>query len=201
MQAENPTTDEIKAALRADARVVRSRIAGDAARHAVLAADLFDRALAPQRDQVLAGYWPLRDECDCRPILSRHQSAGGTCALPVVVEDGAPLQFFPWAEGDPLTPGRFGLLEPAQRATPLLPALIVVPLLAFDRAGNRLGYGGGYYDRTLADWRRPKPVTVGLAFAVQERPAVPRTDHDLRLDWIVTEREAIRATPGRRNGR
>jgi 5-formyltetrahydrofolate cyclo-ligase len=104
-----------------------------------------------------------------------------------------PLQFRRWSPGDPLRTVQWGIREPAEAAPVVEPDVLLVPLLAFDRGGHRLGYGGGYYDRTLRALRSRRPVTaVGLAFAEQEVDAVPHLDYDERLDWVLTPLGAIR---------
>jgi 5-formyltetrahydrofolate cyclo-ligase len=113
----------------------------------------------------------------------------------VVIAMGRGLAFRAWAPGDPLERAGFGLSVPGWDAPPALPDFLIVPLLAFDRSCRRLGYGAGYYDRTIAALRaRPKPVfALGVGFALQEVPAVPATAGDQRLDAVATERELIRA--------
>lgn len=149
----------------------------------------------------LSGYWPIGSEVDCRPSLQALHARGCRCALPVVVEKAAPLQFRCWTPETVMRPGRFGAQVPPPEAEHLKPVFLLVPLLAFDRSGGRLGYGGGYYDRSLAQLRseaeaagRPLPLAIGLAYAAQEVPAaaLPLEPTDIRLDWIVTEKETIR---------
>jgi 5-formyltetrahydrofolate cyclo-ligase len=94
-----------------------------------------------------------------------------------------------------LSPDSFGILSPALTAAAVQPAIILTPLLAFDRAGGRLGQGGGHYDRVLASLKPKGAIAVGLAYAIQEVVEIPTGEHDQRLDWIVTEREAIRVRP------
>lgn len=115
-----------------------------------------------------------------------------TC-LPVVQPIGNPLVFRAWQPGEPLMARTWGIMEPAESAPLIEPDVLLVPLLAFDRAGARLGYGGGYYDRTLARLRARKTViAIGLAFAAQELPGVPSDNHDQRLDWVLTESGPVR---------
>ena len=105
---------------------------------------------------------------------------------------GKPLIMRAWDFDDPLDRGQWGIREPKAEAADVEPDIILVPLLAFDRAGQRIGYGAGYYDQTLAQLRARKPVTaVGIAFAAQEVPTVPSTPRDERLDLVLTEREVI----------
>jgi 5-formyltetrahydrofolate cyclo-ligase len=152
---------------------------------AALAAQAAVLALPPG---VVAGYWPMRSEADPRPLMAELSALGHPLALPSVVKRAAPLLFRCWQEGDPLGRGAYGTSEPLQTAAPVVPSVLLVPLLAFDAEGYRLGYGGGYYDRTLAALRvRQTVLAIGIAYAGQEIPAVPHEAHDLRLDAVLSE--------------
>jgi len=130
----------------------------------------------------------MRCEADPRPLMTALSALGHPLALPCVEKCAAPLLFRCWKEGDLLGRGAYGTSEPLPSAAPVIPAVLLVPLLAFDAEGYRLGYGGGYYDRTLAALRSTQPVTaIGIAYAGQEIPAVPHEAHDLRLDAILCE--------------
>jgi 5-formyltetrahydrofolate cyclo-ligase len=132
----------------------------------------------------LSGYLPIRSEIDPRLAMAAH---AGPVGVPVIDGPGLPLRFRCWAPGAVLVPGAFGALIP-QTGADLVPKVLIVPLLAWDRQGYRLGYGGGFYDRTLELLRRTGPVTaVGLAFAGQECSAVPRDAFDQPLDALITE--------------
>jgi 5-formyltetrahydrofolate cyclo-ligase len=121
------------------------------------------------------------------------QGAGHQIALPVVLEANQPLVFRAWSPGDDLEPAAFNTQIPSADKPELTPGVVLAPLLAFDRRGYRLGYGGGFYDRTLDILRNCGEVlAIGLAYAGQEVPAVPHDPNDKRLDWIVTEAAAIR---------
>lgn len=144
---------------------------------------------------VVAGYWPMRGEIDVRPLLAGLAERGHITALPVVAAPRRPLVFRRWAPGDPLADGAFGTRHPVDVAPEVRPHCLLVPLLAFDRRGYRLGYGGGFYDRTIAALKAAGGVvTVGIAYAGQEVEAVPAEPHDEALDWVVTERAFIRIT-------
>ena len=185
---------EAKAALRRTSRQ-RRREAASGGDSAVVCRRLLD-SLAIPADATVSGYWPLRDELDPRPILSALATRGQRLCLPVVVESGAPLVFRGWRPDVSLEPAAFGTQVPGADCPVLEPDILLVPLLAFDRRGFRLGYGGGFYDRTLATLRGRRPVlAVGLAFAGQEVDAVPVEAGDEPLDRIVTEREVM--TPER----
>jgi 5-formyltetrahydrofolate cyclo-ligase len=141
----------------------------------------------PLPGAVVAGVWPLPGEIDLRPLLQRLAMAGHTLALPVTPQRGQPLTFRRWAPGEALQAGRFGTFEPT--GPELEPDFFLVPLLAFDRTGRRLGYGGGFYDRTLT--ARPAVPRLGVGFAAQEMPAVPAGPMDIRLPRVATERGLI----------
>jgi 5-formyltetrahydrofolate cyclo-ligase len=179
--------DDAKAGLRATAMRTRAAIDGDtrAAAAKAAAAHFLEHARLSPGD-VVALYWPIRDELDCKPLLTRLMDAGQPVCLPVVIGDGLPLELRLWQEGAPLYPAGFGTLAPPEDAPLAAPDVVVTPLLGFDRRGTRLGYGGGYYDRTLE--MLPKaPRLVGYAFACQEIATVPREPHDVPLDAVVTE--------------
>jgi 5-formyltetrahydrofolate cyclo-ligase len=142
---------------------------------------------------IIAGYMPIGSELDCLPLLNRLVGAGVPLCLPVVIEPEARLIFRRWEPGDALVTGSFGISEPTAAAPEVSPNVLLLPLLAFDRQGNRLGYGGGYYDRTLKALRAAGPVVaIGVAFAGQLRDKVPVAEGDQPLDWILTE---VGATP------
>ena len=170
------------------AAAVHSAAAGDAVAQRFLAA-----VPLPQRAAV-AGYWPVRDELDCRRLMKELAHAAHPLALPVVAGRDRPLAFRAWTLGMEIEAGIYGIPAPPARSPLVRPQLVLVPLLAFDARGHRLGYGGGYYDRTIAALRRRRrpPLFVGLAFAAQEIDAVPAEARDQALDWLVTEDEARR---------
>ena len=174
---------------RAAAQARRGTLSGDA--QAKAGAALRDHALAaiPMPEGcAVSGFWSMGSEIDTRPLLHALHERGHSVGLPVTVRRGLPLLFRAWAPGLELVSGGFGTEVPGPAQPEVVPRVVFVPLLAFDRAGYRLGYGGGFYDRTLAALRAEGPVlAVGLAFAAQEVESVPRGAHDQRLDWIVTE--------------
>lgn len=143
---------------------------------------------------VVSGYWPFRSEIDPRPLMARFARAGWRVALPVTPARGmeAPLTFRLWDPAAEMTTHSFGMSEPHPGAEAVRPDVVLVPLLAFDRAGHRLGYGAGHYDRTLERLRAAGPVrAVGLAYAGQEVDALPAEPHDQPLDAILTERQFL----------
>ncbi len=185
--------DEIvsaKASLRGDLRTRRLKLRDSAPRNAadLAARNFLDHVGAPEA-RIVSGYWPIRSELDPRPLLTKLGRRGARCALPAIAGRGLPLEFREWTPGDPLARGEFGAGEPVPGARVVTPEVLIVPLLAFDGHGYRLGYGGGYYDRTIRSLRREAAccLAVGFAYAGQEVDAVPRDETDERLDWIVTE--------------
>lgn len=142
------------------------------------------------RFSVVAGYQPMGSEIDPAPLLERFASAGARIVLPRTAPKGSglPLSFHLWSPGQPLIKSEFGVAEPGPEAEPLTPDLVIVPLLAFDDLGHRMGYGQGHYDRTLEALRAQGPVvSIGLAFDAQKVAMVPREDHDQPLDGILTQ--------------
>jgi 5-formyltetrahydrofolate cyclo-ligase len=138
-------------------------------------------------------YWPMRQEMDVRPLLAELDRLGCVVALPVVMGKGKPLVFRRWQPGMALQSGAFGLSEPGPDSPEIAPRVVFAPLLAFDRRGNRIGWGAGFYDRTLAGLRAQGPITaVGVAYAAQEIAEVPADALDQPLDWIATERAVVK---------
>jgi 5-formyltetrahydrofolate cyclo-ligase len=179
-----------KASLRKALSAIRKEASLDveAAHHlAQLAPELMDM-FRPEAGAIVAGYWPIRTELDPRPLMQQLAAAGLTTALPATPQPGKPLIFHLWQEGDPVIEGLYGTSEPAPEAPRCEPDILLVPMLAFDNAGYRLGYGGGFYDRSLAVLRAINPAVraVGIAFGAQRIDLVPRGEHDARLDAVLT---------------
>lgn len=139
---------------------------------------------------VVAFCWPIKHEPDVRAIVDLWAAAGCRASLPVVVADDAALAFREWSTETPLEADRYGIPTPVTGAW-LIPDLILLPLNGFDAAGYRLGYGGGYFDRTLAALS-PRPLAVGVGFEINRLESIRPESHDQRLDWIVTEAGAFR---------
>jgi 5-formyltetrahydrofolate cyclo-ligase len=157
-----------------------ARINDDLVRHGT--ALLGDR---PPR--VVSAYYPMAGEIWPLRLMAALKAKGHALALPVMQGKADPLLFRAWAPGDELIPGVWGIRQPAPSQPVVLPDILLVPLLAFDARGYRLGYGGGYFDRTLHDLRQRKPIlAVGLGLDELEVDAVPHLDYDERLDWILT---------------
>ena len=141
---------------------------------------------------VISGYSPIRNEIDPAPLMIKLAAQGARLALPVVNARGKSLTFRAWQPNDRLVLGSLGIPEPSPAAAELIPTIMLVPLAAFDRAGHRIGYGAGYYDHTFAHLRKLHHVMgVGLAFAVQETPAIPALSHDVALDFVLTEKDVF----------
>ena len=176
-----------KRSLRDAARARRfglAQVVPDCAQRLALSAELL--ALAPAA--IVAGYLPIRDEADPVELMNVLALAGHAMALPCVEGDSRILLFRRWQAGDPIKLNAFGIGEPENSSDPVTPDVVLVPFLAFDSSGHRLGYGGGYYDRTLARLKEKGHVlAVGIGYAGQEVPALPRDSHDQPLDLVVTE--------------
>ena len=147
------------------------------------------RRLAPR---AVSLFRPIRGEPDVLPLLAALAQAGFITVLPVTGARGAPLVFRAWRPGDPERVGPMSIREPAPHLPTVEPDLLFLPLTAFDRRGNRIGYGAGYYDITLQGLRGMHRVTaIGVAFAAQEAPGLPAEPHDQRLDCVLTEHGLI----------
>jgi 5-formyltetrahydrofolate cyclo-ligase len=180
----NEALDEAKR--RARAAALERRLGCDPALGAALARHVLASGIA--LPPIVSGFWPLAQEIDIRPLLHALHQRGHRIALPATPKRGNPLIFHEWQPGAAMLPEPFGTSRPDGPV--LVPDLLFVPLLAFDRHGHRLGYGGGYYDRTLATL--PGRPAIGCAFAAQEIDAVPAGPHDIRLAAIATEHGLMR---------
>jgi 5-formyltetrahydrofolate cyclo-ligase len=186
---EPSSATSAKPTLRREALVRRDAIgAGARAEASAVICAAAAKLIEERRPRVVAGYWPIRSEVDCRALLETLRERGIVVALPVVADDETIL-FRQWGHGDPLVPAGFGTLGPAHGSEQVVPELVVMPLAGFDAGLHRLGYGRGHYDRAIArlHLRSVRPFLVGLAFVAQEVSSIPFEDHDMRLDAIVTE--------------
>jgi 5-formyltetrahydrofolate cyclo-ligase len=186
------TIAEQKSSLRRAALARRDALpaAARAAAAEAIAARPFPLGVPP--GTIVSGFMPLKSEINPLPLLRRLAGAGARLALPAVPGRGQPLVMREWRFGEPLVAGVWGIREPPPQAAAVDPDILLVPLLAFDRAGHRLGYGAGYYDLTITALRARKPViAAGIAYAAQEIPAVPATPRDARLDLVLTEAEIV----------
>ncbi|SAL77880.1 5-formyltetrahydrofolate cyclo-ligase [Caballeronia peredens] len=183
--------NEPKSALRATllaTREAQSEQAGHAARSEALTRRL-ETLIARHAVTCVGFYWPVAGEFDARDALARWLAADAAreAALPVVVEPHAPMAFHAWRAGAPMKEGRYRIPVPAEEKV-VVPELLLIPCVGFDSARYRLGYGGGYYDRTLAAWPgAARPATIGIAFEAGKCGALPREAHDMPLDAVVTE--------------
>jgi len=180
------------AKMKAEARkagFARRKLAHELAQGELAPARLLEY-LEPHAGQTISGYMPIRTEIDPLPVMAK-MAESGFVVVPVIEGAGLPLRFRQWTPDSALVPGPFGAMVPAD-GTWLEPEVLIVPLVAFDRKGGRLGYGGGFYDRTLQMLRERRPtIAVGFAYAGQEADDLPLEPTDQPLDAIVTERETL----------
>jgi 5-formyltetrahydrofolate cyclo-ligase len=160
-------------------------------------AQIFADSIPIPPGSVVSAYFAIGDEADPAPLLEILRARGHAIALPRVVKRGLPLDFHLWEPGTKLVAGGFGLSEPSRDWPKVQPDVLAVPLLGFDAHGYRIGYGAGFYDRTLAKLRASKPaLAAGYAFSVQEFADLPHDENDQRLDWVVTDEGVRRFTTG-----
>jgi len=188
------TPADSKAALRTQALARRGLVtAGEAKAFARRLAEIGAGLAAGHRASIVSGFWPIKNEPSTLLLMEALSKTGIVTALPVTPARGLPLIFRSWQPGDPLAEAKMKIMEPLPEASEVLPDLLFVPLAAFDRHGHRLGYGAGFYDRSLAKLRALKKVTaIGVAFEVQELQDLPQEPHDEPLDYVLTERSLIR---------
>ena len=172
--------------VRSEAKATTGPLAGD-----LLQAQFLDH-VPMAADAVVAGYWPMNDEMNPVPLLKRLVKDKVQCVLPAVTAKEKALEFREWRPEVELEDGPFGTSHPPANAFVLSPGIVMLPLLAFDTSGYRLGYGGGYYDRTLADMKSSGStvLAVGIAYQSQQIDAVPHGELDQRLDLVITENGA-----------
>jgi 5,10-methenyltetrahydrofolate synthetase len=176
----------------ARARLIEARLAVPAeerARVAVEVATTLERVVRPEPGLTIGIYWPFRGELDLRGWMAAAHEAGARVALPVVVEKAAPLEFRPWSPDCAMTRGVWNIPIPAD-GQPVTPDVVIAPLVGFDAGCYRLGYGGGFYDRTLASIN-PRPLIVGVGMAMAAIPSIRPQPFDIPMDAIVTGPEAI----------
>jgi 5-formyltetrahydrofolate cyclo-ligase len=191
MSADTSLQDQ-KNQIRAEVLAKRDAMPADerAAAAEQIAAREFPVAITP--GVIVSGFMPIRTEINPLPLMKKLAQAGAQLALPVIKDRTSPLIMRAYAFGDEFARGQWGIREPKPEAPEVAPDIVLVPLAAFDRAGNRIGYGAGHYDRTLHALRAQKPViAIGIAFAAQEMLRVPTDERDERLDLVLTERGVI----------
>jgi 5-formyltetrahydrofolate cyclo-ligase len=151
--------------------------------------DRFLQSIPLQKNDIVAGYWPVRGEIDVLPLLRALAERGHTCVLPCVVGKERPLIFREWHADSQMIEGFFGIAHPGPLSPIVVPHVLIVPMVGFDRQKHRLGYGAGYYDRTLALLKREgKALAVGVAYETQFLDDIPTGPHDHALDAIVTDK-------------
>ncbi len=180
-----------KADLRAAALAARDALSGTQRAAASEALAVRGLPVEIRPGTVVSGYSPIRSEIDPVPLMRALALKGARLALPAVLARGKSLAFRAWSPHDRLMLGPLGIFEPSPAAAEVIPEIMLVPLAAFDRLGHRIGYGAGHYDHTLAHLRKVKPVAIGLAFAAQEIEAVPALQHDVPLDFVLTEQKVF----------
>lgn len=187
--ATDPTRAEIMTWRKAEReRLIAARLAVEPELRASWSAAICDQLLARMGEvegAVVSVYWPFRGEPDLRALMAGVVARGGTCALPVVVEKGRPLIFRRWREGEPLVRGVWNIPVPAQGAE-VVPDVAIAPVVGFDRQCYRLGYGGGFFDRTL-DALNPRPRIFGVGYELQALATIHPLDHDIPMQAVVTE--------------
>lgn len=142
---------------------------------------------------VISGYWPIQSELDLRDTIASFIALGAQLALPVVEEKSKPLSFHAWTPGDKMERGFWGIAVPAHKLN-VTPDILLAPVVGWDREGYRLGYGGGYFDRTLAALKTPR-FAIGVGLQSAEVPTIFPQPHDVRLDAIITENGVQWCTP------
>jgi 5-formyltetrahydrofolate cyclo-ligase len=188
----NATQTEQKKELRGAALALRDALSPTlrAAAAETIAARAFPVKVAP--GMIVSGFSPMKTEINPIPLMRKLADAGAGLALPCIVGRGHALIMRAWNFGAALESGQWGIREPTPDAAEVAPDILIVPLVCFDRAGHRIGYGAGYYDMTIRALRaRKKIVAIGIAFTAQEISKVPATERDERLDLVLTERETI----------
>jgi 5-formyltetrahydrofolate cyclo-ligase len=184
---------ERKRAARKDAEIVRQQAKQAVPDAAQLLANHFMKQINLPPASIISSYVARGSELDPAPLEHALLKVGHSLCLPVVLAKGYPLAFRRYQPGDVLEPGGFGIPEPLVGVAVVNPTVILVPLLGFDRQGGRLGYGGGFYDRSVALLRRESAVlAIGIGYAAQEMAELPTGRTDAKLDWVVNEREAIK---------
>lgn len=171
------------------ARLIAARLVASAAERAAWAAKIthnLDSLIGDVKGLIVSVYWPFRGEPDLRAWMKDVTTRGGACALPVVVEKGQPLIFRCWIEGQPLKHGVWNIPVPAAGPS-VVPDVTIAPVVGFDRQWYRLGYGGGFFDRTLASLPR-KPRIFGVGYELQAIQSIHPLPHDIPMDGIITER-------------
>ena len=178
-----------KKAARADAAAIRKLAREALGSHAGLALASHEFPVKPEAGKsVVSAFHPFRTEIDTRPLLGQLVADGWTTALPIIMGAGLPLVFRRWFPGEPTISADMNIMRPLDDAPEVEPDVLIVPLLAFDTQGFRVGYGSGFYDRTLAVLRAKKKITaIGVGYSAQQVPHVPHDELDQPVDFVMTE--------------
>ena len=187
--AANPDYDHeaLRAALRREKIAARTALSPEELRRlATLIESHLESALLARSPGILAFCWPIRKEFDARPLVGRLLAAGWRACMPVVETLAAPMRFRTWSPGCAMGSDPYGIPVPLGATDSAPPDVVLLPLVAFDNTGHRLGYGGGYFDRTLAALQ-PRPLTCGVGYELARTANLHAQPHDIPLDWIVTE--------------
>jgi 5,10-methenyltetrahydrofolate synthetase len=162
-------------------------------------AQCLEAGLGPVEGLIVSAYWPFRGEPNLHPLLKAIHAQGGGCALPVVVARGAPLIFRAWSPGDPLERGVWNIPTPGPEAPVVVPDVVIAPVIGFDRACFRLGYGGGFYDRTLAAMEK-RPRVFGVGYQLAAITTIYPQWHDIPMDRVITEEGPVIPLPSGKAG-
>ncbi|WEK47703.1 MAG: 5-formyltetrahydrofolate cyclo-ligase [Candidatus Andeanibacterium colombiense] len=176
-------------------RIIAARMALRAVERAQMDARISERLeqlIGDPSGLVVSGYWPFRAEQDLRPLLARLAKRGARTALPVVIAKGQPLEFRVWQAGDPIERGVWNIPIPSKDAEVVVPDVTIAPVVGFDPGGYRLGYGGGFFDRTLAALLPHRPRLLGVGYELQAIPTIHPQAWDIPMDAVVTEARAAR---------
>ena len=192
MSASKTNIAEQKSALRASVLALRDAMPAQERQAAAEAVAARGLPIEVTPGTIVSGFMPMKTEINPLPLLRKLAGQGARLALPCIAGRGNPLIMRAWTIGDAFKAGQWGIREPLPETPEVAPDIVIVPLAAFDRTGQRIGYGAGYYDMTLAALRaKKKVIAIGIAFSVQEIPYVPATERDERLDFVLTEKEVI----------
>ncbi|MCF6343581.1 MAG: 5-formyltetrahydrofolate cyclo-ligase [Devosiaceae bacterium] len=178
-----------KSELRNEAKAKRAALSSNFMLQAAnQAAEIFLQNIPLEKVNVIAAYYAMNNELKILPLVEKLWAKNKQICLPSVIENNQPMIFRAWQRGDELIDGAHNIKVPDENAPILVPDIIIMPLVAFDKKGNRLGYGKGYYDRTIAQMDK-KPLLVGYAYSVQEVEKIEHESHDVPLDYLVSEKE------------
>ena len=174
------------------ARLIEARMALPLDEHKAASqaiTDCLKSHFPPESFGSLGCYWPFRREYDCIPLMNEVIAAGGQTSLPVVLQKNHPLEFRPWTPKTKMEAGVWNIMHPAEGPS-VQPAALLIPLVGFDAEGYRLGYGAGFYDRTIAIFDKP-PLKIGVGFELSRMVTIFPQDHDIPMDYVITEKGVV----------